>query len=231
MSVTKPDYLTAPNTSAEGFSFLVRDPATEMKYTVETLADIMSTTGDWATAESNAGAVLTSRFHDSEDSLYNGNNGTVSRWNSLRLAMESTIFPAGASDTAYNQYLAGMSAAFGNGHTSVSYFSSLGTQERRMQVYEMALKTAQGLMGLTYGAVSAMPLVVPLESQLMADACASAVETHYLAQIRAQQVRQTKAAGLILSNISPSAGTNPTPIDEVVMFGSIQAQGAAAQMI
>jgi hypothetical protein len=84
-------------------------------------------------------------------------------------------------------------------------------------------------MGLTSGAVSSMPLVVPVESQLVADACSSAIEAYYLAEIRAQQIRQANAAGSILATLSPNQGSNPTPIDETVMFGTINAQGTLMQ--
>lgn len=219
----------------EGFKFITRNPAAEMDYTTKTLSEIMGTSGSWAQAETNAGTVLTSRYEAAESKLWLGtalsNSGMAPRLATMRAAIETSLGINSNQDTALYQYYLGLSAAFGGGHTSVSSFLSMSTQERKLQINDTAIKAVQALSAITYGAVSAMPLVVPLESQLVADACASAVETHYLGEIRAQQIRQTKAAGAILSAIAPSAGTNPTPIDEVVMFGSIQAQGAAAETI
>ena len=219
-------------TNPAGFKFITRDPAAEMEYTAKTLNEIMGTAGYWAQAETNVGTVLTSRYEAAENKLWQGtalaNSGMNPRFAAFRDALATNIGLTNNQNVALEQYYLGLSAAFGGGHTNVGDFMNIATQDRRLQVTETSIKAVQALSAITYGAASAMPLVVPVESQLIADACSSAVETYYLGEIRAQQIRQTKAAGAILSAIAPSAGTNPTPIDEVVMFGSIQAQGAAA---
>jgi hypothetical protein len=73
-----------------------------------------------------------------------------------------------------------------------------------------------------------MPLVVPLESQLVSDAHASAIEADAMGQIRAQQIKQSAAAGAILAAVAPNQGSNPTPYEEVLAFASVNATGAAA---
>mgnify|MGYP007004037020 FL=1 len=103
-----------------------------------------------------------------------------------------------------------------------------------MQVHESAVNVAKTLMGLTYQATSAMPLVVPIESQLVNDASASAVEQYNLGQVRDQQVRQSYEVGYSLATISApvTIGNAPqTPADEVLAYGSIRAQGAGAATI
>jgi hypothetical protein len=193
----------------------------------------MKVGGPWDTAETAVGKILTDRYGASENKLWSGTDvapvlGLKPRYDAMKSAISTEVSSGGTLDTALVQYYLGLSAAFGNGHSNTASFINLATQDRKIQIIDAAIKATQALSTVTYNATSAMPLVVPVESQLVADACASAIETNYLAQIRAQQIRQTKAAGAILSAIVPSAGTNPTPIDEVVMFGSIQAQGAAA---
>jgi hypothetical protein len=222
--------------NTEGFTFKTRNPAAEMQYTAQTLAEIMTEAGPWSAAETAVGKVLTSRYEASENKLWSGTNsstvlGLKPRFDAMKSAISTEVSSGGTQDTALTQYYLGLSAAFGNGHSNTASFINLATQDRKIQIIDAAIKATQALSSVTYQATSAMPLVVPVESQLISDACASAIETDYLAQIRAQQVRQTKAAGSILTNIIPSSGTNPTPIDEVVMFGSIHAQAAAASQI
>lgn len=221
-----------------GFTFTTRDPAYELNYTALTLAEIMKVGGPWDLAETAVGKILTDRYGDTEYKLYTGTaviggagKGLKPRFDEINAAISADVTSAGSQDTALVQYYLGLSAAFGGGHSNTASFINLATQDKKIQIIDAALKVTQALSNVTYQATSAMPLVVPVESQLVADACASAIETNYLAQIRAQQIRQTKAAGAILSAITPSQGNNPTPIDEVVMFGSIQAQGAAANTI
>ena len=220
-----------------GFTFATRDPAYELNYTALTLAEVMREGGPWDIAETAVGKILTERYETTEYKLWHGTAvgagtlGLVHRFDAMKSAISADVTSAGSQDTALVQYYLGLSAAFGGGHSNTASFINLATQDKKIQIIDAALKVTQALSNVTYQATSAMPLVVPVESQLVADACASAIETNYLAQIRAQQIRQTKAAGAILSAITPSAGTNPTPIDEVVMFGSIQAQGAAANTV
>ena len=121
-----------------------------------------------------------------------------------------------------------MSAAFGGGHTNVGAFAGVNSNDRRLAIIDTATKNLQTLASLSHGSTSALPLVVPLESQLVSDAHASAVEAYAMGEIRAQQIRQSKAAGDILSTVAPSAGTNPTPYEEVLAFASVRATGEAA---
>lgn len=222
-------YPNYDRTSEEGFSFLTRDPAAEMEYTAKTLAEVMKVGGYWAQAETAVGETLKSRFNSVEDALY---TSLSTHWSNKLTEITNNVFPSGSTnDLAYTQYLAGMSAAMGGGHTSITMFQNITTQEKRLSIVELANKNLQMLAGLTFDATKSMPLVVPVESQLVADACASGVEANAVGQIRSQQIRQSIAAGNIMEAISPGLNINsePAPIDEVVQYGSIHAAGAAAK--
>ena len=210
-----------------GFSFATRDPKKELDYTAALLKNVVATGGDWSLAELSVGNTLKTRYNDVVSTLA----ATARTEYQTLLGIIKTDVYGGTAVTpnvAYDQYLAGMSAAMGGGHASVSGFGVLATQEKQLMVHESTSRLAATLMGMTYQATSGMPLVVPIESQLVADACASSVEAYSAGEIRSQQIRQSVAAGSVLNGIQPSIGTNPTPIDETVLFGSLHAQGAAA---
>lgn len=210
-----------------GFAFATRDPKKELDYTSALLKDIVDPDGDWATAEKNVGTTLKTRYNDVVTTL----SATArTEYQNVLNIIKNDVYGGTPTtpNVAYEQFLAGMSAALGGGHASVAGYASLATQERQLMVHESASRLAQSLMGLTYQATSGMPLVVPIESQLVADACASAVEAYSAGEIRAQQIRQSQAAGNYLINAQANVGTNPTPVDETVMFASLHAQGAAA---
>jgi hypothetical protein len=212
--------------TAAGFTFKTRDPAKEMEYTVKTLAEIMSQTGSasWAGAEAAAGNVLKDRFNAVESSLY---SALATKWTAKLSEITSSAGGTNA-DIAYSQYLLGMSAAFGGGHTNTAAFAGVNSNDRRLAIIDTATKNLQTLVSLSHGSTSAMPLVVPLESQLVSDAHASAIEADAMGQIRAQQIKQSAAAGAILSAVAPNQGSNPTPYEEVLAFASVNATGAAA---
>ena len=222
-------YPTKPYTdyTGSGFTFLTRDPKAELDYTAALLKDTVAAGGNWATAELSVGNTLKTRYNDVVSTL-----AVTARteYQTLLGIIKNDVYGGTAvtPNVAYDQYLAGMSAAMGGGHASVAGFSVLATQERQLMVHESTSRLAATLMGMTYQATSGMPLVVPIESQLVADACASAVEAHAAGGIRSQQIRQSQAAGNRLLSITANIGTNPTPIDENVMLGSLWAQGAAA---
>ena len=219
-----PDYDRSNTTTQEGFKFVTRDPAAEMEYTVKTLKELMGATGDWAVAETNAGEILKARFNSVENTLYSNVN---SRWASKLTSIKDEVLGT-QSEFAYSQYLAGMSAAFGGGHMSTSVFGRVNSEERKLAIIDAATKNLQSINALTYQSTSAMPLVVPLESQLVADASASAVEAHAMGQIRSQQIRQSVAAGNVLAATVPDAGTNPRPYEEILAFQSVISTGTAA---
>jgi hypothetical protein len=224
-----PDY-DRSHTGEEGFKFITRDPAAEMEYTAKTLAEVMKVGGYWAQAETAAGTVLKDRFNSVLSSV-----GVAARaeYDALVAKVKTEVYGSATptSDVVYTQFLAGMSAAMGGGHTSVSMFANIAVQQRQLEVSNAAAQAAQSVLAHSFDSVKSMPLVVPIESQLISDAHASAVEASSAGQIRSQQIRQSKAAGNVLGQITPNVGTNPTPVDEVVMFGSLHAQGAAASTV
>jgi hypothetical protein len=226
---TKPyaDYTHPTDPNAAGFTFKTRDPKQELEYTSALLKDIVDPDGDWADAEKAVGNTLKTRYNDVVTTL-----AGVARteYTTLLNVIKNDVYGGTPTtpNVAYDQFLAGMSAAMGGGHTSVASYGNLATQDKQLMVHESASRLAQTLMGLTYQATSGMPLVVPIESQLVADVCASAVEAHSAGNIRSQQIRQSQAAADYLVNAQAYQGTNPTPVDEVVMFASLHAQGAAA---
>lgn len=210
-----------------GFVFKTRDPKDELEYTSKLLKDIVDPDGDWADAEKAVGNTLKTRYNDVVTTL-----ADVARteFTNLLNVIKNDVYGGTPTtpNVAYDQFLAGMSAAMGGGHTSVATYSNLATQDKQLMVHESAARLAQTLMGLTYQATSGMPLVVPIESQLVADVCASSVEAYSAGAIRTQQIRQSQAAANHLINAQAYVGNNPTPVDEVVMFASLHAQGAAA---
>jgi len=228
---TYPNKLYPNYAGGHGFTFTTRDPKKELEYTAKLLSDIMEPTGDWATAELNVGTTLKTRYNDVVGTL---NTSARATYDSILNQVKTDIYggTAVAPNVAYAQYLAGMSSNFGGGHTSVSMFTNLSNQQMQVQSHDLARQVAGTIMGLTYQATSAMPLVVPIESQLVNDASASAVEQYNLGQVRDQQVRQSYNLGVSLSGIQApvTIGNAPqTPADEVLAYGSIWAQGYAAQ--
>lgn len=227
---TKPYTDYSHSSSVSGFTFKTRDPKQELEYTAALLKDIVDPDGDWADAEKAVGNTLKTRYNDVVTTL-----AGVARteFTTLLNVIKNDVYGGTPTtpNVAYDQFLAGMSAAMGGGHTSVATYGNLATQDKQLMVHESAARLAQTLMGLTYQATSGMPLVVPIESQLVADVCSSAVEAHSAGNIRSQQIRQSQAAATELIAAAPFVGTNPTPVDEVVMFASLHAQGAAANTI
>lgn len=216
--------------SGQGFTFKTRDPKAELEYTSQLLSDILDPTGYWAEAELHVGTTLKTRYNDVVSTLNTTARGEYATLLSgVKNEVYGTTNPS-LPDVAYSQFLAGMSSAFGGGHSSVALYNQLATQQKQIAVQEIATRLASTTMGLTYQATTAMPLVVPIESQLVADVSASGIEAHNAGQIRSQQVRQSQAAGSILSNAQPPLVINgpQVPVDEVVMYASIHAQGAAA---
>jgi hypothetical protein len=213
--------------SGQNFIFGTRDPKKELEYTAALLKNIVDPSGDWATAEKSIGTTLKTRYNDVVTTLA---ATARTEYQNLLTLVKNDVYGGTpvTPNVAYDQFLAGMSAATGGGHSSVALYSNLATQEKQLMVHESASRLAQSLMGLTYQATSGMPLVVPIESQLVADACASAIEAYSAGEIRAQQIRQSQAAASHLTGAQPYLGNNATPVDQVVMFASLHAQGAAA---
>ena len=216
------------STSPVGFTFLTRDSAQEMSYTAQTLAELMKTDGYWAEAETNAGTVLKDRYISAVSSV---GSEAKTQFDNLKNALKTELYgsTSASESVGYSQFLAGMSAAMGGGHANVDYFKTVVTNKQQLDVYQTAASVAQTVVGNAFTASSAMPLVVPLESQLISDAHASAVESHNIGTIRAQQIRQSIAAGNQLS-VGVTVGTDVFPsFDEIVAAASINAQGAAAR--
>ena len=210
-----------------GFTFRTRDPAQEMSYTAQTLAEIMKPDGYWADAETNAGVVLTDRYVTAVDAV---GAQAKSQFDEIKDSIKTELYGASPANegVAFSQFLAGMSAAMGGGHASVSYFSNVATQDQQLKILTSSAQIAQTVVSNAFSAASAMPLVVPLESQLISDACASGVETQNIGTIRSQQIRQSVAGGANLF-VSVPAGTDIFPsFDEYVSQASINAQGAAS---
>jgi hypothetical protein len=219
-------------TEVSGFTFKTRDPAQEMSYTAQTLAELMKADGYWAQAETNVGVVLTDRFVTAVDAV---GAQAKSQFDEIKDSIKTELYGVSPANegVAFSQFLAGMSAAMGGGHASVSYFSNVATQEQQLKVLTSSAQIAQTVVGTAFQATSAMPLVVPLESQLISDACASGVESHNIGSIRDQQIRQSVSAGLRLfasvDNSIINGHINIPAFDEKIAVASINAQGAAAR--
>jgi len=210
-----------------GFTFKTRDPAQEMSYTAQTLAEIMKTDGYWAQAETNAGVVLTDRFITAVDAV---GAQAKSQFDEVKNSIKTDVYGSSPVNegVAFAQFLAGMSAAMGGGHANVDYFKNVATQGQQINIATTSAGIAQTVVSNAFSAASAIPLAVPLESQLISDACASGVETQNIGTIRSQQIRQSVAGGSNLF-VSVPTGTDIFPsFDEYVSQASINAQGAAS---
>jgi hypothetical protein len=230
---TYPNKLYPNYSGGHGYAFTTRDPKKELEYTSQLLSDILDPTGHWAEAELHVGTTLKTRYNDVVGTLTTNARST---FDSILSQIKTDVYGSTptATNVAYSQYLAGMSSAYGGGHSSVSMFANLSSQQTQLQVQESAQRIAASIMGLTYQATTAMPLVVPIESQLVNDASASAVEQYNLGQVRDQQVRQSVALGNVLASVSEpvTIGNAPqTPADEVLAYSSINAQGLAAAQL
>ena len=217
-------------TQVTGFTFKTRDPAQEMSYTAQTLAEIMKVDGYWAQAETNVGVVLTDRFITACDAV---GAQAKSQFDEIKDSIKTELYGVNPANegVAFSQFLAGMSAAMGGGHASVSYFSNVATQEQQLKILTSSANIAQTVVSNAFTATSAIPLVVPLESQLISDACASGVESQNIGSIREQQIRQSVSGGINLS-VSVPMGTDIFPsFDEFVAAASINSQGAAARAL
>jgi hypothetical protein len=218
--------------SGQGFTFVTRDPAGEMNYTAQTLAELMKVDGYWAQAETNAGTVLKDRYVSAVSAV---GAEAKTQFDTLKNSIKTELYGNNPANEgiAFSQFLAGMSAAMGGGHASVSYFSNVATQNQQLQILTASAGIAQTVVATAFSAASAMPLVVPLESQLVSDACASGVESNNIGTIRSQQIRQSVSAGMQLSvdlnNENIDGETIKPSFDEVVAAASINAQGAAAR--
>ena len=161
MPYTPPVYYTPPSlgtypsklypdyAGGHGFQFTTRDPKKELEYTSRLLSDILDPAGFWAEAELHVGTTLKTRYNDVVGTL---NTNARATYDSILSQVKTDVY-GGAPVTpnvAYDQFLAGMSASAGGGHSSVSAYSNLATQERQMQVHESAVNVAKTLMGLTY---------------------------------------------------------------------------------
>ena len=230
---TYPNKLYPSYAGGHGYTFTTRDPKKELEYTSQLLSDILDPTGYWAEAELHVGTTLKTRYNDVVGTL---NTAARSTYDSILTQVKADVYGGTpvTPNVAYAQHLAGMSSSYGGGHTSVSMFVNLSNQQMQLQVQKNAQEIAGTIMGLTYNATTAMPLVVPIESQLVNDASASAVEQYNLGQVRDQQVRQSVVLGNRLASTSApvTTGNAPqTPADEILGYSSIQAQGQAAARI
>lgn len=151
-------------------------------------------------------------------------------------------------DTAeiLTQYGLAMSSMFGGGHNNAYAYSTILGFEQKLKAEELQMKSQQ--MGLlsdmevykikteyrtTNGsqalqAAAAVPIINPADITLVSDVNASNVEAYNALQIRAQQIRQSKAAGVQLSSVQPDMGNNPRPFEEIMTSASIRAIGAAS---
>jgi len=227
---TYPNKLFPNYASGHGYQFTTRDPKKELEYTSQLLSDVLDPTGYWAEAELHVGTTLKTRYNDVVDTL---SASAKTKYDSYVTSIKNDVYGGTPTtpNVAYAQYLAGMSSAFGGGHSSVAVYNNLATQQMQLQVHEISTRAAGAILGLTYQATTAMPLVVPIESQLVSDACASAVEQYNLGQVRDQQVRQSVKLGEALVVTPPAIiGNAPqTPADEVLSYASVNAQAVAAQ--
>lgn len=98
----------------------------------------------------------------------------------------------------------------------------------KTRAYETKMTFKSNSNNQALSAASSVPIINPADITLVSDVNASNVEAYNALQIRAQQIRQSKAAGAVLATVSPDIGTNPRPFEEIMTSASIRAVGAAS---
>lgn len=144
------------------------------------------------------------------------------------------------------QYGLAMSSAFGGGHNNAYAYSTILGFEQKLKAEELRLKSLAEALASEHKAyeikvnykttngnqalvtAASVPIINPADITLVSDVNASNIEANNALQIRAQQIRQAKAAGTVLASVTPDAGTNPRPFEEIMTSASIRAVGAAS---
>lgn len=145
------------------------------------------------------------------------------------------------------QYGLAMSSMFGGGHNNAyAYSTILGFEQKvkaeelimkslsfglesELKTYEIKVNYRNSSSNQALTAAASVPIINPADITLVSDVNASNVEANNALQIRAQQIRQSQAAGAVLATVVPDIGTNPRPFEEIMTSASIRAVGAASQ--
>ena len=181
----------------------------------------------------------------------------MTRLSELSLAAKAILEDPEIDPTENGQLAAGLSAAMGGGHNAVTAIKDNLTFEQKLKAKSTALTAYVQALGeyfkLTNQAAALasaasenatktaaqVPIAAPFESQLTADVLANWQDSLNTGQVRDQQIRQTVAAGHIVSQFGP-ATISYTPstwnasewnAEFTTAFLGIRSQAAAAKTI
>ena len=154
----------------------------------------------------------------------------TTRLSELALAAKAILEDPEIDPTENAQLAAGMSAAMGGGHSAVPAIKDNITFEQKLKAKTLALDSYTKALGeyfklTTMAAQLAgnasenaaktaqqVPVVAPFESQLTADVLSNWQDSLNTGQVRDQQIRQTVAAGHVISQFGPTGVSNQSNI-------------------
>lgn len=149
-------------------------------------------------------------------------NDQSTRLSELALLAKAIIDDPEIDPTENGQLAAGLSAAMGGGHAAVPAIKDNITFEQKLRAKTLAInayaqalgeysKNTQIAANLAGGANdkavatgAQVPVVAPMESQLVTDIFANWQDTLNTGQVRDQQVRQTVQAGVTVNEFGPT---------------------------
>ncbi len=253
-------YTMAPVHEGYDYKIYGRDIAAEMSTTLDAY---LSNASKWASTNLTlTGSLVTQTVTNAANlrPMFEGAMGTAAislvpttteqalRGDELALAAKALLESPEIDESANGQISAGLSAAMGGGHNSVTAIKDNITFEQKLQAKQIAFAAyAQALDNYykTYTATASslsqvsaqgsaqaaltVPTVAPFESQLAADILASWNDSLNTGQLRDQQIRQTYAAGTALDSFNPGTNFSAWNAEYALAYCGIKSQAAAAK--
>ena len=193
-------------------------------------------------------SIFTGTMGSSAISLVPTTTGQSLRLDELSLAAKALLESPEIDESANGQISAGLSAAMGGGHNSVTAIKDNITFEQKLQAkqisfgayaqaldayYKVYTATAASLSQVTAQssaqAALTIPIVAPFESQMASDVLAAWNDSLNTGQLRDQQIRQTHAAGTALDSFNPGTNFSAWNAEYALAYCGIKSQAAAAK--
>lgn len=233
---------TVAGATGDGYKLYGRDASSEMAAGLAAYASNASTWASTnLTLGTSLVSNLTSYASSLKTSLVSGlgsaalslvplSNDQSTRLSELALLAKAIIDDPEIDPTENGQLAAGLSAAMGGGHAAVPAIKDNITFEQKLRAKTLAInayaqalgeysKNTQIAANLAGGANdkavttgAQVPVVAPMESQLVTDIFANWQDSLNTGQIRDQQIRQTVAAGEVVGAFGPPGESGGPPI-------------------
>jgi len=225
---------TVANGTGDGYKLYGRDASKEMGIGLSayaTNASLWASTNltlggslvsNLSTYASSLRSLFVSGLGSAALSLVPTETAQTTRLSELALAAKAILEDPEIDPTENAQLAAGMSAAMGGGHSAVPAIKDNITFEQKLKAKTLALNSYVQALGEYYKLTSTaaqlansasenatktaaqVPVVAPFESQLTADVLSNWQDSLNTGQVRDQQIRQTVAAGHIVSQFGPT---------------------------